>query len=229
MISWPWYAQSNYYVAFPWLMQDFFVIEVCSRSALCFSTMTVNSLHGNVYFKTANLLYHGYHYLQVSHRGRVVVKQMVCPLPPPGAVTPRCCHPVTLCSISAFLWGIQGGCRHDTQPWQVSFARSRALETQWIPINHFMSTNNPSPLYTAHLSLHSNDSPCFASLLFPPFSLLLPPSVLVQEWALRTLLPLQESLPPHQMPLPRTPLTLLFHAVQRDLAENPNLTCSGSA
>lgn len=157
------------------------------------------------------------------------MKQMVCPLPPPGAVIPRCCHPVMLWSISAFLWGIQGGCRHDTQPWQVSFARSRALETQWIPINHFMSTNNPSPLYTAHLSLHSNDSPCFASLLFPPFSLLLPPSVLVQEWALRTLIPLQESLPPHQMPLPRTPLTFLCHAVQRDLAENPNLTCSGSA
>ena len=50
MISWPWYAQSNYYVAFPWLVQDFFVTKVCSRSALCFSTVTVNSLHGNVYF-----------------------------------------------------------------------------------------------------------------------------------------------------------------------------------
>ena len=100
---------------------------------------------------------------------------------------------------------------------------------QWIPINHFMSTNNPSLLYTAQLSLHSKDSPCFASLLFLPFSLLLPPFVLVQECAIRTLIPLQESLPPHQMPPPSTPLTFLFHAVQSDLAENPNLTCSGSA
>lgn len=138
--------------------------------------MTVNSLHGNFYFKTANLLYYGYHYLQVSGRGRVVVKQMVFPLFPPGAVTQSCSV-----SLSAFLWGIQGGCRHDTQPWKVSSARSSALETQWVPISHFMSTNNPLPLYTAHLSLHSNDSPCFASLLFLPFSLLLPLSVLVQE------------------------------------------------
>lgn len=136
--------------------------------------MTVNSLH--FYFKTAKLLYYGYHYLQVSRRGRVVVKQMVFPLFPPGAVTQSCSV-----SLSAFLWGIQGGCRHP-QPWQVSSARSSALETQWVPINHFMSTNNPSPLYTAHLSLHSNDSPCLASLLCLPFSLLLPPSVLVQEF-----------------------------------------------
>ena len=93
MISWPWYAQSNYYVAFPWLVQDFFVTKVCSRSALCFSTVTVNSLHGNVYFPMANLLYYGYHYLQVSHRGRAVVKQMVFPrylqvLPPSHAMLP---------------------------------------------------------------------------------------------------------------------------------------------
>ena len=79
MISWPWYAQSNYYVAFAWLVQDFFVTKVCSRSALCFSTVTVNSLHDNFYFQMANLLYYGYHHLQVSHKGRVVVKQVVFP------------------------------------------------------------------------------------------------------------------------------------------------------
>lgn len=133
-------------------------------------------------------------------------------LSPPGAVTQSCYGPSLPSS---------GGSREDAGTWLFSLAgllcKKSRLETQWIPINHFMSTNNPSPLYTAHLSLHSNDSPCFASLLFPPFSLLLPPSVLVQEWALRTLIPLQESLPPHQMPLPRNTLTFLCHALFREI------------
>lgn len=179
-----------------------------------------------------NLLYSGYRYLHVSHRGRTAVMQMAfSPLWPPGVIA----------LFTSLLSSGESGedeCM-TTQPWQVSFARSSWL-AGFQPVT-LCQPNDPECSLTAPTSTptrpHTYRPPLttvwwltmlYMASLSVPWLLLLP-SVLVQECFCL------ESLPAAWMHSHRTdaiplhaPLLPPLYCVQRDLSENPNLTCGGS-